>query len=275
MRILHLFKTYRPDNFAGVEGVIWNIAEGTAPPGVESTVLFLSRNHRPGPQPIGRHLAQTAKLDLYLASTGLSISAFGEFARLAARADLIHYHFPWPMMDLLHLYANGNKPSVVTYHSDIVRQRMLGALYRPLMVRFLGKSRPSGGHFAVLSGERPRATALCRQDIGDSHWHCRSRSAAERGRSSGSAQSDGKSARRYCCRSRCGHRPGIARSQSSILRCSSVLRRGALSPRRGHDADRSILLSVRRPVLTAPGARRDEHPNLGLRCRLRLRIARG
>lgn len=140
MRVLHLFKTYLPDSFAGVERVIWNIAEGTAPLGVESTVLSLSRNHRPGPQAVGHHLARTAKLDLYLASTGLSISVFPEFARLASQSDVIHYHFPWPMMDLLHLYANGSKPSVVTYHSDIVRQRTLAALYRPLMLHFLGEA---------------------------------------------------------------------------------------------------------------------------------------
>lgn len=40
-------------------------------------------------------------------------------------------------MDLVHFLTGMNKPSVVTYHSDIIRQRVLLKLYRPLMGRFL------------------------------------------------------------------------------------------------------------------------------------------
>ena len=47
------------------------------------------------------------------------------------------YHFPWPFADLLHFATRCSKPSVVTYHSDIVRQRLMGAFYGPLMNRFL------------------------------------------------------------------------------------------------------------------------------------------
>ena len=60
------------------------------------------------------------------------------FKRLAKWADVIHYHFPWPFADVLHFATKVNKPTVLTYHSDIVRQRFLGWLYAPLMRRFLG-----------------------------------------------------------------------------------------------------------------------------------------
>src|SRR5690606_32759723 len=49
-----------------------------------------------------------------------------------------HYHFPWPFMDLVHFATRLRKPAVVTYHSDIVKQKTLLQLYRPLMHRFLG-----------------------------------------------------------------------------------------------------------------------------------------
>jgi glycosyltransferase involved in cell wall biosynthesis len=49
----------------------------------------------------------------------------------------MHYHFPWPFMDLAHFMARIDKPSVVTYHSDIVRQKNLLRLYQPLKHRFL------------------------------------------------------------------------------------------------------------------------------------------
>ena len=51
---------------------------------------------------------------------------------------MVHYHFPWPFADLLEMIAGGSKPYIVTYHSDIVRQKLLGKYYRPLMNRFLG-----------------------------------------------------------------------------------------------------------------------------------------
>lgn len=78
-----------------------------------------------------------AKQDLYIASTGLSLSLFKKFAELADQCDVIHYHFPWPMMDLAHFVVRSPRPSVVTYHSDVVKQARLLRLYKPLMYKFL------------------------------------------------------------------------------------------------------------------------------------------
>jgi len=138
MKVLHVFKTYLPDSFTGIERVIWELAEGAAKRGIDSHVLSLSADPHPGVMRVGHHTVHKAKLDLYVASTGLSLSLFGQFGRLAAEVDLVHYHFPWPMMDLLHAFGQAKKPSLVTYHSDVVRQRLLSKLYSPLMHRFLG-----------------------------------------------------------------------------------------------------------------------------------------
>ncbi|WP_028034072.1 glycosyltransferase [Chelativorans sp. J32] len=139
MKVLHVFKTYLPDSFTGIERVIWQIAEGLAPLGVETTVLSVSDKPVAGPYRVGRHSAYQAKRDFYVASTGLSVSAFKVFRELSARADIVHYHFPWPLMDLMHLMVRPKCPSIVTYHSDIVRQRLLNYFYRPLMFRFLNR----------------------------------------------------------------------------------------------------------------------------------------
>ncbi len=87
---------------------------------------------------VGEHLAHTSKLDLHLASTGFSLSVFNDFAELANEADIINYHFPWPFMDLVHFASRMRKPTVVSYHSDIVKQKMLLKFYQPLMHGFLG-----------------------------------------------------------------------------------------------------------------------------------------
>ena len=137
MKVLHFFKTYWPDTFGGVERTIHAIAHGTARHGIETEVLSLSRTPDEATQHFDGHVARKAKLDFELASTGFSRGVFRKFAALAKTADLIHYHFPWPLMDVVHFHSGHSKPTVVTYHSDIVKQRFILPFYRPLMTRFL------------------------------------------------------------------------------------------------------------------------------------------
>ncbi len=137
MRVLHFFKTYWPDTFGGVERTIHAIAKGVAKYGIESDVLSLSRTPGENSLEFDGHMAHKAKLDFEFASTGFSREAFGRFRELSKKADIIHYHFPWPVMDVVHLASRTGKPSVVTYHSDIVKQKVLLQFYKPLMLRFL------------------------------------------------------------------------------------------------------------------------------------------
>jgi len=137
MRVLHFFKTYWPDSFGGMERAIHAIACGTADHGVTSRVLSLSRDPVANSVEFDGHQALKAKLDFEIASTGFSRAAIGLFREQAAQVDLIHYHFPWPFMDVVHFLARTGKPAVVSYQSDIVKQKTLLMLYRPLMKRFL------------------------------------------------------------------------------------------------------------------------------------------
>lgn len=73
------------------------------------------------------------------ASSPFSFALWKAFPEHAQWADIIHYHFPWPMADLLHWGHHVKKPSVITYHSDIVRQKYWRYLYQPLMKSFLKK----------------------------------------------------------------------------------------------------------------------------------------
>jgi len=139
VRVLHVFKTYLPDSFTGIERVIWELAEGSAARGISVEVLSLSDDPRRNSVQVGSHFAHKARRDIQIASTGLSVSFFARFAHLAASADIVHYHFPWPVMDLAHLFCRVKTGTVVTYHSDVVRQRRLRPFYSPLMHRFLGE----------------------------------------------------------------------------------------------------------------------------------------
>ncbi|AZD76572.1 glycosyltransferase family 4 protein [Pseudomonas chlororaphis] len=138
MRVLHFFKTYLPDSVGGIEQVIFQLCESGARQGIEGQVLTLSTDPHPAILKLGQHEVHRARLDIQFASTGFSYSVFKQFREMAAEADVVNYHFPWPFMDLVHFVSGMNKPCVATYHSDIIRQRHLLKLYRPLMNRFLG-----------------------------------------------------------------------------------------------------------------------------------------
>ena len=140
MRILHFYRTYS-QSYGGIEQVIHQLCTGAQRHGAEVTVLVLSRDHQGAEEIIDGHRVIRVPMDFEIASTGFSRAVFARFRAEAARADLIHYHFPWPFMDVVHFACGvpGMKvPTLVTYHSDIIRQKFLRHLYRPLMHRFLG-----------------------------------------------------------------------------------------------------------------------------------------
>lgn len=159
LRILHVYRTYFPDTQGGLEEVIRQICRGTRAQGMENRVFTLSPQAQPA-------ILQTAEAEVHrfhrsleIASCGISLAAFAGFRRQVAWADIIHYHFPWPFADLLHFASAVNKPALVTYHSDIVRQKTLLFFYRPLMRAFLKRAArivPTSQNYFATSAELGR-----------------------------------------------------------------------------------------------------------------------
>jgi len=137
MKVLQFYRTYFPDTYGGVEQVIYQIARGAVLRGVEMDVLSLSRTATEPMHKIDNHRAHRVRLDFEIASTSFSLQSMQVFADLAREADIVHYHYPWPFMDLVHFAKRIKKPTVVTYHSDIIRQQGLLKLYHPLQRKFL------------------------------------------------------------------------------------------------------------------------------------------
>ena len=137
MNVLHVYRTYFPDSQGGLEECIRQICHNTQPLGAESRVLTLSRNV--APDVLTRPEAEVHRFPLTweASSNGVSIKAWFKFHELSEWADVVHYHFPWPFADLMHLRHRPGSATVLTYHSDIVRQRLLSRWYRPVMDQFL------------------------------------------------------------------------------------------------------------------------------------------
>lgn len=137
MRVLHCYKTALPDTVGGVEQVIDQLSRTSSQHGIRSSVFSLSSNEVPKEKAMEGYTLHRARCNFQIASTSFSWSAFQQFKHLAQHADLIHYHFPWPFMDLMHYVSQIKKPTVLTYHSDIMRQKFWLHLYRPLQNHFL------------------------------------------------------------------------------------------------------------------------------------------
>ena len=137
INILHVYKTSMPSSYGGVESFIDTLCKADSKLGVKNTVLTLHPKPQKQPIEMDSYSVHQAKQNLFLASTGFSVSAFSKFKRLSNDADVIHYHFPNPFADMLHLACRPKKPSIVTYHSDVIKQKHLLHIYRPLKQRFL------------------------------------------------------------------------------------------------------------------------------------------
>jgi rhamnosyl/mannosyltransferase len=137
VKVLHVCKGYFPELVGGMEQVVRGIADGTAALGTDAEVICTSDLGDTRTEKIGRCLIHFSRINFRLGATPISFALWRQFRGLIEEAELIHYHFPYPVADLVHFITGKNQPSIITYHSDIVRQKMLLHIYRPLMRRFL------------------------------------------------------------------------------------------------------------------------------------------
>ncbi|MFM0251419.1 glycosyltransferase [Paraburkholderia sediminicola] len=139
MRVVHVYRTYFPDPPGGLQEAIRQIALSTRTCGVEPRILTLSPT--PTPTALDYPEGRVIRAKSWAAPASCDLGGPGalmKYREMADWADVVHFHFPWPFADVLHLLGRTKKPTVMTYHSDIVRQKALGAVYGPLMRRTLG-----------------------------------------------------------------------------------------------------------------------------------------
>jgi rhamnosyl/mannosyltransferase len=138
MKILYLYKDYYPV-LGGIENHIRLICRGLkAYPDIEPTVLVTSRSSQTEMEEIdGVRVIKAGRLAT-ISSAPISLSLFAWARRL--EADLTHLHFPYPIGELAYLLCGRSPKMVVSYHSDIVRQKYLLQVYKPFMYRLLARA---------------------------------------------------------------------------------------------------------------------------------------
>lgn len=140
MNILHIYKNYYPVSIGGIEKHIYDLSEGLYKADIHSTVLTTKESAPTHTGSIGQTPVHYFPQSINIASCPISFRLLNNFRRIARNFDILHYHFPWPFADLTYLLTPQNKPIVVTYHSDIIRQKWLNQVYKPMRNLFLQRS---------------------------------------------------------------------------------------------------------------------------------------
>lgn len=131
MKILHLYKSFYPETYGGIEHFIYTLSEATDKLGAKNSLFTTSHDLSINLEYDFLNITRF-KTTLDKASCPISYTLARNFKKLSATYDIIHLHFPWPFADLLTL-LNQDKPLVITYHSDIIKQKIIKKFYRPLM----------------------------------------------------------------------------------------------------------------------------------------------
>lgn len=133
MRVVHVYKDFYPVP-GGIEGHIRDLAARLHRLGVDVSVLVTSLDGVTRRETLfGVPVTRAARL-AHVASTPISLALFRELWRTPA--EIYHLHFPYPPGELAYLLRPRGR-LVITYHSDIVRQRTLLRVYQPLLTRLL------------------------------------------------------------------------------------------------------------------------------------------
>jgi len=138
LNILHIYKDYFPV-LGGIENHVRLLAEGQAARGHQVTALITNPDglRTTAIDEAGVRVVRAGRLAT-VASTPLSLALPWQLAR--ARPDVVHLHFPYPIGEVSQWLLRRGRATVLTYHSDVVRQARILRLYRPLLARVLKKT---------------------------------------------------------------------------------------------------------------------------------------
>jgi glycosyltransferase involved in cell wall biosynthesis len=136
MKILHIYKDYFPV-VGGIENHVKLLAEAQAARGHRVSVLVTSRDHRTHTETLNDVRVIFAARLATILSAPISPALF---ARTRAETpDIAHLHFPYPFGEIANHFYGRARRTILTYHSDIIRQKFTRALYRPLMTRVFAR----------------------------------------------------------------------------------------------------------------------------------------
>ena len=144
MRVTMVNKYYYPPHLGGVETVVRNLSEGlVAETGAAVRAIVCNEGTERVDEMVGEVEVVRLPRQFALSSAPIALSMPAVLRAEAHRPsppDIINLHFPYPWGELSWLRAHPDVPMVLSYHSDIVRQKRLLAMYRPFLEAVLDRA---------------------------------------------------------------------------------------------------------------------------------------
>lgn len=136
MNILHIYKDYYPV-FGGIENHVRQLAEAQVAQGHAVTVLVTNTSLRSASETLnGVRVIKAGRL-VNIQSAPISAALMSFVRRETAKVDIVHLHAPYPPGEAFNLWFGRGGHTVMTWHSDIVRQKALLRFYAPTLRRVL------------------------------------------------------------------------------------------------------------------------------------------
>lgn len=141
IKILEVNKAYHPHT-GGIETLVKQYSEELGEyENIEIRTLVCrdSRGKTHSENINGVRLTRAGSFGTYF-SCPLSLSFLRLFRKMSYNADIIHIHVPFPLADLAMLLSGYKGKVIVSWHSDVVKQKKLLTLYKPLMKYLLNRA---------------------------------------------------------------------------------------------------------------------------------------
>ncbi|MGN0676727.1 MAG: glycosyltransferase [Ruminococcus sp.] len=139
LRILEVNKAYYP-HVGGIESLVKQYAEDFSRK--SDLIVLVCRDGRGKTiqeKISGAKIIRSGSFGTYF-SCPLSFSFIRNFRRLAEKSDVIHINTPFPLADLAVLLSGYKGRIVISWHSDVVKQKKLLFFYKPIMMKFLKRA---------------------------------------------------------------------------------------------------------------------------------------
>lgn len=138
IKVLQVNKLYYP-SVGGIERTVQHIAEGLKEQ-VSMEVLVCQPKGRGTDEIVNGVPVRRCGSFGTLFSLPISISFLWEIRRRSKGKDIIQFHAPFPLGDFGGLLSGYKGKVLLNWHSDVVKQRKLMVLYRPIMEKFLKRA---------------------------------------------------------------------------------------------------------------------------------------
>ncbi len=141
LRILEVNKAYYP-HVGGIETLVRQYSEGLIRDYGADVKVLVCRDDK------GKTIRQRingvdvtrAACPLRISKCPVSLEFIRLFRKMAKNSDIVHIHMPFPLADAAVLLSGYKGRVVLSWHSDIVKQKKLMLIYKPFMKWLLNRA---------------------------------------------------------------------------------------------------------------------------------------